>query len=162
MGTKEVLIKELDSGNYSSDLIELSKDFFHEYENNNREYFGIDSIDEIDISNYFNNFIGKETSKAYIAIIDDKIIGYITVYIKNQSNYWVVKKIGDISGLMVNKNFRKNGIGSKLIKKAIEYLEQKDIKYYTVFTSVNNVDGITLYKKFGLEELCTTFYGRIK
>jgi len=162
MKTKEVLIKELDSENSFSDLIELSKEFFYEYENNNRDFFGIDSIDEIDIGNYFNSFMGKETSKAYIAIIDDKIVGYITVYIKNQANYWIVKKVGDISGLMVNKNFRKNGIGSKLLKRAIEYLEQKDIKYYTVFTSVNNVNGITLYKKFGSKELCTTFYGRIK
>jgi len=32
METNEVLIKELNSENYSSDLIELSKDFFHEEE----------------------------------------------------------------------------------------------------------------------------------
>lgn len=114
--TREVLIKELDSENGFSDLIELSKEFFYEYENNNRDFFGIDSIDEIDIGNYFNNFIGKETSKAYIAIIENKIIGYITVHIKNQSNYWIVKKVGDISGLMVKKKFRRNGIG-KSVKK---------------------------------------------
>jgi len=161
METKEILIKELDSEKYFSDLFKLSKDFFYEYEYNNKNIFGIDSISEIDITNYFRNFIGKETSKAFVAIVDDELIGYITAYIKNQPNYWVVKKLGDISGLMVNQNFRQNGIGTKLVKKAIEYFEQNGIKYYTVFTSTNNIDGIALYKKLRLKELCITFYGKI-
>jgi len=48
------------------------------------------------------------------------------------------------------------------IDEAIEYFEQNGIKYYTVFTSTNNIDGIVLYKKLGFKELCITFYGKIK
>jgi ribosomal protein S18 acetylase RimI-like enzyme len=158
MKANEFLIKELDSENDFVDLVELSKEFFYEYENNNREIFGIDFINEIDIKNYFQGFIGKETKKAYIAIMNNKIIGYVTFYIKDQPNYWIVKKIGDISGLMVNKNFRKKGIGTKLVIKAIEFFKENGIKYYTVFTSINNASGISLYKKCGFKELSTILY----
>ena len=162
MENNEIIIKELDTECNFSDLIELSKEFFYEYENNNKEIFGIDSINEMDIKDYFQKFIGNKTRNAYIAIHNNKIIGYITFYIKDQPNYWVVKKIGDISGLMVNKNYRKNGIGKKLVTKTIDYFKQNDIKYYSVFTSINNNDGISLYKKCGFKELYITLYGEIK
>ena len=63
---------------------------------------------------------------------------------------------------MVSKEFRNNGIGTKLVKKSIEYFEQKGIKYFTVLTSVNNINGISLYKKCGFEQLQTILYGRNK
>jgi len=162
MNETAFLIKELETGDSFSELLELSKDFFYEYENNNKDFFEIESIDEVDIRNYFKEFIGNENAKAYIVMTGEKIIGYITLVIKNQPNYWKIKRTGDISGLMVSKNFRHNGIGTKLIMKGIEYFKRKDIKYYTVFTSVNNTGGISLYKKCGFEQLYTTLYGRIE
>ena len=157
----EIKIKELSIEDSFADLMELSKEFFYEYENNNKKYFEIDSIKDIDINNYFQNFIGNEFKKGYIALIENKIIGYITFYIKNQPDFYVIRKIGHISGLMVNKNYRKNGIGKKLIMESIKYFKQNNIKYYEVFTSVNNKNGISLYKKCGLNELYLTLYGEI-
>jgi len=162
MNENAFLIKELETSDIFSGLFELSKDFFYEYENNNKDFFQIDSINEVDIRNYFQEFIGNENARAYIAIIEEKIVGYITVVIKNQPDYWKIKRIGDIFGLMVSKNFRNNGIGTKLIMKGLEYFKRMDIKYYTVFTSVNNTSGISLYKKCGLKQLYTTLYGRIE
>ena len=156
------LIKELETGDSFSELLELSKDFFYEYESNNKDFFEIDTIAEVDIINYFQNFIGNENANTYIAITEEKIIRYITVLIKNQPDYWKIKRTGDISGLMVSKNFRHNGVGTKLIMKGIEYFRRNGIKYYTVFTSVNNTSGISLYKKCGFEQLYTTLYGRIE
>ncbi|MDR2717773.1 MAG: GNAT family N-acetyltransferase [Treponema sp.] len=159
---RTVSIKELDANDNFFELLDLSKDFFYEYENNKKEFFEVDTIDEIDIKNYFQKFIGNEKAKAFIAVINEKIIGYITVYIKDQPNYWKLKKVGDISGLMVNKNFRQNGIGTKLIIKGLEYFKQENIKYYTLFTSVNNTTAIKLYKKCGLKPLQTILYGEIE
>jgi len=156
-----ILIKELDSNDNLMELLDLSKDFFYEYENNH-ELFKIDVINELDIRNYFNNFIGNDRKIAYIAINEKKIVGYITLYYKDQPSYWTVKEIGEISGLMVNKNFRQNGIAGMLIIKAIEYFKQKGIEYYTVFTSVNNTKGISLYEKYGLKPLQTVLFGKIE
>ena len=57
---------------------------------------------------------------------------------------------------------------SKLMKLLIvchSYKENDEtirIKYYEVFTSINNNDGISLYKKCGFNELYTTLYGEVK
>ena len=45
--------------------------------------------------------------------------------------------------------------------KGIEYFRQSGIKFYTVYTSVSNLDGISLYKKCGFEELHINMLGRI-
>jgi len=45
---------------------------------------------------------------------------------------------------------------------AIEYFRNNGIKYYEVFTSINNKDGLSLYKKCGFNELYTTLYGEVK
>jgi len=157
---ERILIKELDLNDNFTELLELSKEFFYEYEKNH-ELFKIDAINESDIINYFTDFIGNDRKIAYIAIYEKKIVGYISLYYKDQPDYWTVKKIGDISGLMVDKNFRQNGIGKKLIMKAIEYFKQKGIEYYTIFTSVNNIKGISFYEKCGLKPLHTVLYGKI-
>jgi len=155
----KILIKELDSNDNFIELLELSREFFYEYENYH-ELFKIDVINDLDIRNYFNSFIGNDRKIAYIALNGKKIIGYITLYCIDQPNYWTVKKIGDISGLMVNKDFRQNGIGKKLVMKAIEYFKQKNIDFYTVLTSINNTKGIFLYEKCGLKPLQTVLYGK--
>jgi ribosomal protein S18 acetylase RimI-like enzyme len=156
-----VLIKELDTKDNFSELFELSKDFFYEYEGHNKEYFKIDKLVEDDINNYFKRFIGNNESIAYIAKMDDKIIGYITLYIKYQANFMEIKEIGDISGLMVNKKKKKNGIGRKLIDKSKKYFKKNNIKYYTLFTSVKNEEAIRLYKKNGMDEIYITLLGKI-
>ena len=165
MDFNDILFKELDTETFDKgfmDIYELSNDFFNEYSNYNIALFGIDTIEEMDIKNYFQTFVNNDNKKAFVAIFNNKIIGYITFYIKTQPNFWIVKKIGDISGLMVNKNYRNKGIGTKLIKVAIEYFRNNGIKYYEVFTSINNKDGISLYKKCGFFELYTTLYGEVK
>ena len=62
---------------------------------------------------------------------------------------------------MVSEKYRNNGIGTKLVMKGIEYFKQSGINYYTVFTSVNNLNGISLYKKCGFKELHINLLGKI-
>jgi hypothetical protein len=45
---EKYLLKELDTNDNFSELLELSKEFFYEYENNNQEFFKIDIIDLFD------------------------------------------------------------------------------------------------------------------
>jgi len=143
------------------DLFQLSNEFFTEYSNNNQELFQIDNILKEDIQQYFLSFLASKERKAFIALSGEKIIGYITCYIKEQPSFFKIKTLGDISGFMVTKEFRNNGIGKKLYNLAIEYFKEHGIKYFTLFTSVNNKIGIEFYKNHKLKELYTTFLGNI-
>ena len=142
-----------------NDLILLSKKFFEEYEGND-DYFKIDELSDEDITDYFDNFIDSENKKAFIAIENNQIIGYITAYIKDQPSFWKIKTIGDISGLMVDKDYRRMGIATQLLSNCKDFFKEKNVMYYTLFTSVNNVDGLEFYIKNGMEPLYTTLKGK--
>lgn len=157
----DVSITELKIGDNFNELFELSKDFFYEYEEHNIEYFKIDKLNINDIEDYFKRFIGDNSKIAYIAKKDNKIIGYITLYIKEQANFMEIKKIGEISGLMVNKKYRKKGIGNSLMDKAKEYFKNKRAEYYELFTAIKNKNAIKFYKNNGMEEIKLTLLGKI-
>jgi ribosomal protein S18 acetylase RimI-like enzyme len=142
------------------DLFQLSNDFFTEYSKNNHEIFQIDYISINDIQQYFLGFIASEKKKAFIALIDNKIIGYITCYIKEQPSFFKINNVGDISGFMVKKEYRKNGIGKKLYDMAIDYFKEQGTMYFTLFTSINNKLGIKFYKKQKMKEIQKIFIGK--
>jgi len=155
-------IRELNNKDDLKLLVQLSRDFFYEYESNHPYFFKIDEIDEKDIISYFTRFIGNDDRKAFVAVQGGNIIGYMTVLIQEQASYWKIKRIGHISGLMVRQDHRRKGIGRKLLQSAGGYFKEKGIKQYTLFTSVNNKSGVEFYEKCGLEKLYTTMMGEVK
>jgi len=142
-----------------TDLIALSREFFKEYETYQKDFFKINELNAQDIIHYFNSFCEQESRMAFIALDGDRIIGYITVYVKEQANYWRFNKIGEISGLMVNMQYRKLGIGKNLLKEAIAFFSAQKLIYFTVYTAVANQAGLDFYQKNGLVPLYTTFIG---
>jgi ribosomal protein S18 acetylase RimI-like enzyme len=143
------------------DLFQLSIEFFTEYSFKDHELFQIGNISKEDIQQYFLGFLASKERKAFLALSGEKIIGYITCYIKEQPSFFKIKALGDISGFIVTKEYRNNGIGKKLFNLVISYFKEHGIKYFTLFTSVNNKLGIEFYKKHKLKELYTTFIGEI-
>jgi ribosomal protein S18 acetylase RimI-like enzyme len=154
-------IRELKKGGDLKALIQLSKDFFYEYESNHSYFFKIDKIEDDDIIGYFARFVDNKDRKAFVAVEGGVIVGYISVLIQEQASYWKIKRIGHISGLMVHPDNRRKGIGRKLLQSAVDFFKEKGIKQYTLFTSVNNKSGIEFYEKCGLEKLYTTFFGKV-
>lgn len=155
-------IRALNKTDDLNTLVRLSKDFFFEYESNHPYFFKIHKIEDEDIVGYFARFVDDEDRKAFVAVEGGVIIGYITVLIQEQARYWKIKRMGHISGLMVHPDNRRKGIGQKLLQSAVEYFKAKGIKQYTLFTSVNNKNGIEFYEKCGLERLYTTMLGEIE
>jgi ribosomal protein S18 acetylase RimI-like enzyme len=154
-----VKIRPLRKDDSFEDLIELSNAFFEEYESFHKDFFNIDHLRDSDIVDYFSRWIDYPDGIAYIAVDDKKIIGYLTVYIKSQPAYWKIKKVGDISGLMVHKDYRGRGIGQRLLDEAKSFIKNKGVKYFTLFTSVENHHALKFYEKCGLTGLYTTMLG---
>lgn len=155
----DFIIRQLVSSVDFDELIQLSRDFFQEYESNNKDFFALDALSEDNITEYFSSFVNSDTKKAFLAYSEGHVIGYITVYIKEQPTYWSVKKVGDISGLMVHKDYRNKGLGSRLLSEAKAFFGDMGVRYYTVYTSVNNSNAINLYRKCGMMSLNTTLLG---
>jgi ribosomal protein S18 acetylase RimI-like enzyme len=143
------------------DLMTLSQEFFKEYEAHHPDFFKIDRLTEKDVASYFSTFCGQPGRAAFIAVKDQQMVGYITVYIKEQAGYWRYKSIGEISGLMVHKDYRHQGIAKRLFAEAKDFLSACSVRYYTVYTAASNQAGLDFYRKNGLVSLYTTLLGEL-
>ena len=152
-------IRSLRKDDKLNDLISLSREFFEEYESHHENFFKIDRLSDSDIVDYFSQWIDDEDGETFIALTGGRIVGYITVYVRTQPIYWKIKKVGDISGLMVQKAYRRRGIAGQLLAKARAFFEKKGVRYFTVYTAIGNRGALEFYERSGLLPLYTTMMG---
>jgi ribosomal protein S18 acetylase RimI-like enzyme len=150
------IIRRLRRDDALHDLVELSRQFFEEYAAHHAEFFAIDQLHEGDIVDYFSRFLDGDDSAAFIAVADGKIVGYITAYIQAQPGYWKIKQVGAISGLIVQKDYRRRGIGRQLLTETTTFFEEKGVKYTTVYTAARNQAALEFYARNGMAPLYVT------
>lgn len=157
-----IAIRVLNKNDYFDDLLQLSREFFMEYEAYHPYFFKIDHLTDDDVKIYFLSFCDHETRKVFIAIESGKIIGYLTAYIKEQASYWQIKEVGEISGLMVQQNHRRQGIAERLMNEAEAFFTFHGVNCYTTYTSINNQGALNFYNQMGMTSLYLTMIGEIK
>ncbi len=82
-------------------------------------------------------------SEIFVADIGSFIVGYVVLQHRE-----VESKIMSIA---VKKEFRRRGIGSSLLKKAIESTREKGKKRLLLEVRVSNTPAQNLYKKYGFK-----------
>lgn len=114
----------------------------------------LNSIKDIinsEFDNFWNYNILKEELESknsnYIIALDDnnKILGFAGIK--------VVLDEADIMNIVVNKNFRNNGIGTLLLKNIIQICESLNFTYINLEVNEENSIAIHLYENFGFEKL---------
>jgi ribosomal protein S18 acetylase RimI-like enzyme len=156
-----IKIRSLKRNDDFDDLIALSREFFQEYGAYHKDFFNITEIKDEQVINYFSSFCGDHSRKAFIAVDAGRTVGYITVYINELAEYWKITKVGDISGLMVKKEYRRMGVAEKLLEEAKLFFKEHKLDYYTVFTAVANQGAIDFYRKNGMAPLYSTLIGEV-
>lgn len=95
----------------------------------------------------FQGILKSKEDYLFFAEDKGKIIGFIHGEIeKNTSG-----KKADIESIHVIKEYRKNGIASKLINNFIRIAKSKKCNYLTLKVNKKNTNAIKLYNKFGFE-----------
>ena len=157
-----VRVRRLQKGEGAQDLVALSRAFFAEYEAHHEVFFRIDSLSDEGILAYFSSFLEREDRAAFVALWQGRIVGYITALVEVQPPYWQIKRVGHISGLMVQEEARRLGIGGRLLDAASDFFREQGVKYYTVYTAVENRGAIEFYRSHGLAPLHSHFLGQTR
>jgi ribosomal protein S18 acetylase RimI-like enzyme len=155
-----ITIRQLRQEDDLATVLSLCKAFFAEYEKHHEEFFDTDNLTDKDISGRFLQSLESDHSTTIIAVVADEIVGYASVVIRDQPAFYKIKKVGSISALMVAEEYRRRGIGTRIMEEAKLYFRQHGVKYYTFFTAVGNESAIRLYKKLGITPLHTSFLGK--
>jgi ribosomal protein S18 acetylase RimI-like enzyme len=156
-----IMIRELRPDDNLTAVLNLCKDFFAEYEEHHEEFFDTDNLSDADIAGRFLQSLESDESATIIAVVDDTIVGYASVAIRDQPRFYKVKKVGAISALMVAKDYRRQGIAAKLLEGSKAFFRRQGVKYFTLYTAVANQGAIRFYERNGLTPLHISFIGKI-
>ncbi|MFH2037658.1 MAG: GNAT family N-acetyltransferase [Candidatus Zixiibacteriota bacterium] len=155
-----ISIRELRPDDDLNQVLTLCKDFFAEYEQHHEEFFDTDNLSDDDISGRFIQSMESDDSATIIALMDNKIVGYASVVVRDQPRFYKIKKVGAISAIMVAKDFRRQGIATKILTESKNFFGKCGVKYFTFYTSVANKEALKLYEKCGFEPLHYSFLGK--
>ena len=93
-----------------------------------------------------------ETESIYIAKIENKIVGYIIIDIKEQDNGFIrYRKILSIDTLCIDEKFRGQGIGTKMLEFAKRLGKEKNCTDMHLTVNPNNKNAIKVYENFGMK-----------
>lgn len=99
--------------------------------------------------------VKKNKGIFYVAVEDGVVAGFVIAELEKMedgSSLWIVPtKPGKITELFVNERYRGQGIGTKLIKKAEEFLKNSGCDVVKLEVFVPNVNAQKLYEKLGYE-----------
>ena len=95
--------------------------------------------------NVFKSELENENSKYIVAKQDNDIIGFAGI--------WIAIDIAHITNIVVKKDMRNNGIGSKLLQELINMCKELKMKDITLEVNEHNVVAINLYKKYEFKQV---------
>ena len=102
---------------------------------------------------YFTDLINNHY--VIIAEVDNEIVGYLAGSINEKGSYEGIQ-YSEINNMVINSNYRRHGIGKKLINDFKDYCKTKGINNLKVTASYKNRDAIEFYHKNGFEEFDVT------
>jgi len=104
--------------------------------------------------------LDNNESVIFVALVNDKSkpVGFTQLYPKYSSARVVKNWI--LNDLYIDKEYRKQGIGEKLIKTAMNFAKENNAKFVELSTAVNNYTAQSLYEQIGFEKRSpeTDFY----
>lgn len=153
----EIEIKKADI-TYLKDIQDLNNQLFELEYNKFDPALKVGWTFEEDGEKYFNNMFNNEI--VYIALDRDKVVGYLAGSINIQGSY-VTKTLAEVDNMFVLEQYRKYGIGTKLISEFKEYCSKNKIEELKVTASAKNKNAIEFYTKNGFNEFEITLKQKV-
>jgi GNAT superfamily N-acetyltransferase len=104
--------------------------------------------------NYFKELIKNGT--IWVAEDNNKIIGYLAGNTKGTPSY-ATKTLAELDNLYIDEEYRKKGIGKKLIEEFKKYCILQGIKEIKVIASYKNINAREFYKNNDFDDFEITY-----
>ena len=93
----------------------------------------------------FESSISSKDTIYIVATIDEKIVGYLGIYILGDQS--------DISNVGVHKDYRRMHIAEAMLSYIFDRAKSNNVKEITLEVRESNVAAISLYEKMGFKEI---------
>ena len=109
----------------------------------------LDQIDEIEQASFSHPW----SKDAYKKEIENEVAHYLVLTSGNKvcayGGYWQIFAEGHITNIAVKNEFRKQGLGTELVKELIKDAKNNGITAMTLEVRASNEPAIKLYEKMG-------------
>lgn len=95
-----------------------------------------------------------------VAILNNNIVGFVDGYIYDKEEMYK-KKVAYLDSISVSKDYKRNGIGTKLIDEFTNIMKEKGCSYIKLNAFRNNVPAVELYKKKDFKEYSVFYMKKI-
>ena len=113
-------------------------------------YRGLEEYGETDYRRalrYVSWLYSRDKNGFFVAYVNNKIAGFIFCD-KNWYSYFENRRVGEIHELVILPEFRRMGIATALIIKAMEYMKRDVVE---LWVGEKNYPAINLYRKLGFQ-----------
>lgn len=94
--------------------------------------------DKWDVNQWKSEFVNNAFAKVLLLKDNGIIIGYI--------DFWIMFEQATIAKMCIQKDYRKKGLGSYLLKEALKVIDNEYCLSTTLEVRISNVDAIKLYE----------------
>lgn len=105
------------------------------------------------VKDYYSEQLESENAIFYLAILENHPIGYVCAQLQKRPPVFDPPYIGFIDGLFVKSDFRRMGVGKKLLDLAIRWLKEKEIDRIQLSVASLNQVGIAFWNQCGFTEV---------
>ena len=88
-----------------------------------------------------------------VAKVEDKVLGYNLSYLEQIPTPSQAVYVGHIVSIAVDKDYRKQGMGTALLLEAIKKMVEKDVAFVQLFVRKSNLAAISVYQTMGFKIL---------
>jgi diamine N-acetyltransferase len=135
----------INGGRELLDLVQPLWEKLNKHHEINSNYFS-DRFKNLKFEVRKNKFIKDNNLVVKIDLINDVEKGLYIGYCISTINK---ELIGEIDSLFVEKDYRKYGLGDKLMNRAIEWLNSNQVKTKIIGVAEGNENVLEFYKKYG-------------
>lgn len=107
---------------------------------------------------WFTRNIDNDLYLPLVAIVGGIAVGFCMSIIREKPGTWLYEEYGEINDLGVSSQFRRKGVGEKLVKTSIEWFNSRGITRIEAKIAPPNEISSRFWRKIGLKPYLETLY----
>ena len=105
-----------------------------------------------DIKDYFRWLYARDKDGFMVAEVNGEAVGFVACD-TNWISFFDMNRMGEIHEIFVLPEYRRRGIGTALMIKAIIYIKSRGLNKAGLWVGETNYNAIKFYRKFGFREV---------
>jgi GNAT superfamily N-acetyltransferase len=121
-------------------------------------HFAVREDAHTDFEPHLREVMQKEDAQILVALEKGRVVAYSITLLFMRPPIFEERIYGFISDLAVKSDYRRKGIGRKMLKRMIEWFESRNVKRIELRVVAQNEVGYSFWKKHGFRDFMHELY----